>query len=148
MEWSPFHGMWDLHKQMGRLFDDFFHAPDFFGGRARPTVNGWMPAVEVREEDGNYVINVEIPGMKREDIQINLTDDVLSLSGERKAAGEKKDSNCVLREFSYGHFHRAFRLPGVARSKDVKASYKDGVLEIRLPMAEEAKTKTQKINIT
>ena len=149
--WEPFQGIkrrsdifGDLNRmqeEMNRFFDDFFgeHQTQMAQGQ-------WIPSVDVSETDSEIVVKAELPGMTHDDIELNLQDNTLTLKGEKKQ--EKKDDkecfHCL--ERSYGGFTRSFSLPAGVKADNISAVFKDGVLVVTLPKAEEAKTK--KISIS
>ncbi len=104
-----------------------------------------LPAVNVKEDDEKYQIDVAVPGMKKEDFKIKLENDVLTISSERKEDKEEKNGNYTRREFSYQSFQRSFSIPeGHIVGDKITASYKDGVLQIELPKREEVKPQPPK----
>lgn len=104
-----------------------------------------LPAVNVKEDDEKYQIEVAAPGMKKEDFKIKLENDVLSISSEKKEDKEEKNGNYTRREFSYQSFQRSFSIPeGHIVGDKITASYKDGVLQIELPKREEVKPQPPK----
>jgi len=123
---SPFRGFWDWQSEMDRMMAETF-------GRMPqvPTIRaGWTPTVDVITRDGDMVKKAELPGMKREDVDVSLKDGVLSISGERKEEEERKAENYLVKERRYGSFSRSMTLPeGVDESK-IKASFKEGLLEV------------------
>ena len=108
---------------------------------------GWTPAVDIYETDGHeVVIKAELPEMKREDISVTFENNVLTLKGERKFEHEVKRENFQRVERRHGTFSRSFTLPATVDASQISASYKDGVLTIRLPQREEAKAKQIAVN--
>ncbi|HDH52958.1 MAG TPA: Hsp20/alpha crystallin family protein, partial [Nitrospirae bacterium] len=105
------------------------------------------PTVDIFEKDNNVVVKAEIPGMKKEDIEVNLTDDTITISGEKKKEDTVEKKNYYRVERSYGSFCRSFRLPKEVRADKAKAKFKDGILEIKIPETEEAKKRKKKLNI-
>jgi HSP20 family protein len=105
----------------------------------------WAPAVDIYETDEKLVIKVELPGLKKEDIDIEVRDNTLTLKGERKFEKEIKRENYHRVERAYGSFQRSFTLPSTVKQEAIEASFKEGILEISLPKAEEAKPKQIKI---
>jgi HSP20 family protein len=104
---------------------------DAFGRGARQRENaGWVPAVDAVTENGDLVIKAELPGMKREDVDIAFHDGILTISGEHNEEEEKQDSRYLLRERRYGSFQRSMTLPQGVSEDDIKASFKEGVLEV------------------
>jgi HSP20 family protein len=107
----------------------------------------WIPAVDISENDGSLFVDVEIPGMKKEDIKVSLEKNVLSLKGEKKQEKEVKEENYHRWERSYGSFVRSFELPMPVQADKIKANYRDGVLHVELPKAEEIKPKEIPIEV-
>jgi HSP20 family protein len=110
-----------------------------FGGGARARL---VPAVDIAEDDARYVVTAELPGTKREDITVEAHENVLTIRGEKRSEREEKKEQSRWVERSYGSFSRSFTLPGDADTNRVSASFRDGVLSIEIPKAEEAKPKT------
>ena len=123
--WNPFREL-----GLGRLFDEL---------PAERRAFRWAPACEVGENDGAYVVTVELPGAKREDVQLEIHDDVLSIRGEKKSEREEKNEKRHYVERSYGSFTRSFTLPANADADRIKASFKEGVLTVEIPKTEVAK---------
>ena len=149
--WEPFGGIrrrGDLFGDLTRMQDDmnrFFD--DFFGEHPRDMAGGaWLPAVDVSETENEFVVRAELPGMSHEDIDINVQDNILTLKGEKKQEKKEEGESFHRLERSYGSFTRSFTLPSGVKAEDIKAAFKDGVLEVSMPKAEEAKPK--KIAIT
>ena len=143
--WSPFDQLFGLRNELNRLLEspvnDWTRSTEFF--------NGWVPAVDVLEEKNNILVRVEVPGMRKEDIEISLHEGVLSLTGERKEKEQDKDNSQVYRsERFYGRFHRTVTLPKPVAADKVKANYKEGLLTITLPKTEEAKPRQIEVNIS
>ncbi len=140
--WDPFRelGPWatfadsGLGSRLQRMFDDTLGE----GGRA--TLRG--PAVDVTETDEKYVVTAELPGVKRQDITVEIHDGVLYLRGEKKSAREEKSEKGRWLERSYGSFSRSFALPADADDSHIDASFADGVLTIELAKRPEAKPRT------
>ena len=105
------------------------------------------PSLDVYEEKDNVVIKAELPGMKKEDVEVNLAGETLTIKGEKKEDKEVKEDDYYRRERSYGSFLRSVALPCEVKSEEIKASFKDGVLEVRLPKTEEAKKKSIAVKI-
>ena len=142
--WSPFKDLVNMQREMGRLFDGLF--ADFDGDVrtdpfGRSYITPWSPRADVIENDDAYVIKAELPGVNKNDVKITLRDNVLTIKGEKKEEKEEKEKNFHRIERSYGSFERSFALPAGVKNDKVDAAYKDGVLSITLPKAEEAKPK-------
>jgi HSP20 family protein len=138
---------------MEKRFEEFFRrplsmlGPSWFPAIRMPEIGEVSAKVDIFEDGNDVVVKAELPGMKKEDLDVNLTDDTITVSGEKKKEEkiEKKDYYRV--ERSYGSFTRSFRLPKEVQSDKAKASFKDGVLEIRVPKTEEAMKKEKKVTI-
>ncbi len=105
------------------------------------------PLVDIYEDAGDIVLKAELPGMKKEDIDVTLSEDCITISGEKKKEEEVKKKDYYKWERSYGSFSRSFDLPGAVQSDKVKSTFKDGVLEVRIPKSEEIKSKEVKVQI-
>lgn len=138
-------------ERMEDMFDDIFRRP--FGFTRLPSMTRLMagmepaPSVDIFEEGDTIVIKTELPGMAKEDVEVNLTDDTITLSGEKRKEEkiERKDYHRL--ERSYGAFKRSFPLPADVQTDKAKAVFKNGVLEIRIPKTEGSKKKEKKIKI-
>jgi HSP20 family protein len=138
--------LWDAEN----WFEDFFRRPLSLLGLPRvkfPTAEELSPSVDIYEEKNDVVVKAELPGIKKEDIDITLTDDTISISGEKRKETEVSKKDYYRWECSYGSFARSFALPTEVQSDKVKAEFKDGVLEIRIPKSEEAVKKEKKVKI-
>ncbi|HET9845608.1 MAG TPA: Hsp20/alpha crystallin family protein [Nitrospira sp.] len=111
------------------------------------SVTEWTPLVDITEDDKEYLVKAEIPEMKKEDIKINVHDDVLTVSGERRYEKEEKAKKFHRVERAYGSFMRSFGLPENADGSKISAEYKDGVLKVHLPKSEQAKKKAVEVKI-
>jgi len=132
-------------REMERFINDDFLAPfsltDRWMGRPFGTER-WMPAMDVREDDDAYRVAVELPGLTKKDIEVTVEDNVLTVSGERRwehEEGDDKKGRFHRVERTYGSFTRSFTLPRTVKPGDVNAAFKDGVLNLTIPKAEEAK---------
>ena len=140
--WSAFDRLPSLRDELNRLFD--FALPTRDSG----FFSGWTPALDVYDEKDNFVVKAELPGLKKEDIEINVHNGVLTISGERKRETEKKEGQTFRSERYFGRFQRSVTLPALVNVSAVKASYKDGVLTIDLPKADEAKPKQIAVTVS
>jgi len=147
--WRPFSELSRIEREAERMFGDFFRRP--LWGLSWPErfreIGFREPAIEVYEEKDDVVVKAEIPGMKKENLEINLTDSHLIIKGEKKQEEEVKKKGYYYSERSYGSFMRSIDLPNEVRSEKATANFKDGVLEVRLPKTEEAKRKEVKIKV-
>ncbi len=110
-------------------------------------LRAWAPALDVREDKDNFVIRAELPGLKREEIEVSLQDGALVISGERQAEKVEEGVEVHRQERYYGKFQRALTLPEPVAANKVKADYKDGVLTVTLPKTEEAKPKKIDVSV-
>jgi HSP20 family protein len=138
--WSPINRLASLQDELNRLFD--FSVPSRDSG----LFSGWSPALDLYDDKENLVVKVELPGMKKEEIEISIHDGVLSVSGERKHETEKTEGQSFRSERYFGKFQRSVSLPTAVDSDKVKAAYKDGVLTVTLPKHEEAKPRQIQVN--
>jgi HSP20 family protein len=134
-----------MRDEMNRLFDSFFSGmPE----RRRGLLEGeWAPSVDVAETDEEIVVTAELPGIKQEEVDISIADNVLTLKGEKKEEKEVKEKNYHRIERSYGSFQRSISLPTGVDAGKAKATYKDGILCVTVPKVEEAKPKQIKIDV-
>ncbi len=141
MVWRP---LQDLKREMDRIWQEFFgktYVPEKWEGVE------WAPAVDVSETDDAVIVKVDVPGVKPEDMEISLSDNVLVIKGEKKREEEEKKENFYRMERYYGSFMRAIQLPCEVQEDKVEARYKDGVLKIVLPKKPEEVKKVIKINV-
>ena len=148
--WRPFgesqsrwEGVTDMQQEMNRLFDSFF-------GRPATMMTGdrlWLPLVDMFETKDDLHVTFEVPGVREKEVNVSITGDLLTVKGERKWDKEQADESYHRLERVYGKFERSLALPVPVQADKVKASYRDGVLEIRLPKAEEIKPKEIKIDV-
>jgi HSP20 family protein len=140
--WPTFGRLFSLRDELDRLFEGPFDGPS----RTSQLLGVWNPAVDLYEDNNNLIVKAELPGLKREDIEVSLHDGALSISGERKD-GEKVENAEVRRtERFVGRFQRTITLPSSVKADKVGAQYKDGVLTVTLPKAEEAKPRQIQIS--
>ena len=137
IRWEPAREMMTLREAMDRLFDDAFTRPLSMAG------NGWaVPAVDMYQTDNEVVVKAALPGMKAEDVQLNVTGEVLTIKGEVKQKEETKEKAYHIREQRWGMFERSIALPSAVVADKAKADFENGIVTIILPKAEEAKPKT------
>jgi HSP20 family protein len=136
-----------MTSELDRVFDDWpsFRWPSFERASAEPMV--WSPRIDVFERDNRLVTKVDLPGVKKEDVSVEVTDGHLALSGERKRETEEKKDNFYRTEREYGSFYRAVPLPEGVRLEEVKATFADGVLEVSMPLPARPQTSVKKVPI-
>jgi HSP20 family protein len=139
----------DLRSQMNRMFDQFFEKPfglgTFFGEQELAGV--FSPQLDVTETDKAITISAELPGLEPEDIDISLDRDVLTIRGEKRAEKEEKGARYYRVERSYGSFCRSIPLPGEVEEDKIDASFKRGVLTVKLPKSQKAKEGSKRITV-
>jgi HSP20 family protein len=149
--WRPFGEMGHWEGEMERMFEDFF------GRRLRPlwgerwwpakTPEISIPAVDLYEEKDEIVAKVDLPGLEKEDIEVNISDHLLTVKGEKKREEETREADYYRSERSYGSFTRTVDLPKEVQVDKAQASFKNGVLMVRIPKTEEAKKKETKVKV-
>jgi HSP20 family protein len=129
-----------------------FYMPNFFNDDFFPVLSrstGSVPAVNVREDDKNFILDVAVPGIDKKDLKIDVNEDVLTISSESKSESEESKDGYKRKEFSYSAFSRSFYVPENVNREKIEANYKDGILTVALPKQEEEKNKvTRKIEIS
>jgi HSP20 family protein len=142
-ELTPFKEFERMRREMDRFLDSFLER--------RPTkaeeAGEFLPALDLAEKDNELVVKCEVPGMDPKDIDISLSDGMLTIRGEKKQEREEKETDYHLVERSYGAFTRSIHLPKEVQGDKISASYKNGILKITLPKSEEAKKKEIKIKV-
>jgi len=141
--WDPFRDVGDFQSELNRVFDGFFGRSGTMPGGDRV----WAPAVDMYETKDDLVVTAELPGVNEKEVQLSITGDVLSLKGERTPNQDTKQESFHRGERWYGRFERHLSLPVSVQADKVKATYRDGVLMITLPKAEEIKPKSIKIDV-
>ncbi len=127
--WEPFAELGELRSRFDRMFDDFFD------GRERH----WTPAIDVKHKDHSLVVRADVPGIKPDQVKIEIENDILTVSGEHEERKEEKDERFLRRERRYGSFSRSLALPAGVDAKKIKATTHDGVVEVTIPLPSEPK---------
>ena len=138
--WEPFR-VSEIQSEVNRLFDNFFGRPSSGTGRT------WTPPVDMYATKDDLVLTMEVPGVSEKDVSVSITGDLLTVKGERRFENQVKEQDLLHVERTYGKFERVIQLPMAVQADRVKATYREGVLEIKLPKAEELKPKEIKIDI-
>ena len=136
--WEPFAELAELRSRFDRLFDDWLDGHE----------RAWTPAIDVVRENDHLVLRADFPGIKPEEVSIEVEDDILTVSGEHRESKEEKDKHYVRRERRYGSFSRSMALPVGVDAKKIKAKTHDGVVEVTIPLPKEAKKEPVRINAT
>jgi HSP20 family protein len=134
--WEPFAELGELRTRFDRMFDELVD------GRQRE----WTPAIDVVRDNGNIVVRADVPGIKPEEVKIEVQDDILTVSGAHEERKEEKDKHFLRRERRYGSFSRTMALPAGVEAKKIKAKTHDGIVEVTIPLPKEAKQ--EKVEIT
>ncbi|MGH7971638.1 MAG: Hsp20/alpha crystallin family protein [Limisphaerales bacterium] len=142
--WPGFGQLTSLRDEIDRLFEE----PLGELARTSQLLSGWTPALDISEDKDNVFVRVELPGMRKEDIEVSLHNGSLSISGERKSEEKYKDAEVYRSERFFGRFQRTVMLPTEVAAEKIRAQYKDGLLDIVLPKAEEAKPKHIDVSVT
>jgi HSP20 family protein len=129
IRWEPVR-VGTVQSEMNRLFNSFFDTPTTGNGQA---LRRWVPAMDLMETETDYVLKADLPGMSESDVNIELEDNVLTISGERKSENEERKAGYYRVERSYGSFRRTLRLPDGVDPEAVKATFANGVLEVTVP---------------
>jgi HSP20 family protein len=145
VRWEPLRELNSLQSEMNRLFNTVFDQPGGNGGSGGSTMRRWMPAMDLLETGDHFVLRADLPGMSEDDINIELEDSTLTVSGERKAEHESKEEGYYRVERAFGSFSRSLTLPKGVDPESVNAHFDKGVLEVRIPKPEERKPR--RINI-
>lgn len=142
VRWDPAREVDVLQSDMNRLFDAFFQGRG--GNRATGTTQRWVPPMDLTEGEGEYVLRADLPGLSRDDIDIQVKDDVLTISGERKSEHHENGEGFYRVERAFGRFSRSLDLPTGVEAASVSADFDNGVLEVRIPKpAEQQPTRVQ-----
>lgn len=143
VRWQPFQEIDTLQRQMNRLFDNLITTD----GDRLNTNTTFAPAAEMHETPDAIHLKLEVPGLEPKDIDVQVSAEAVSISGERKEETKTEENGMKRTEFRYGSFRRVIPLPARVQNTDVQAEYKNGILNLTLPKAEEEKNKVVKVNI-
>lgn len=147
---DPFTLLRQMTSEMDRMFETSawpsFRWPVF---RTRPAAEAatWFPEIDVFEKENRLVTKIDLPGMNKEDVKVEVTDGQLAISGERKTEAEEKKENFYRCEREYGSFYRAVPLPEGVKLEDIKATFADGVLEVSVPLPAKPEAKVRKVEV-
>jgi HSP20 family protein len=141
IRWQPFHEMESLRRQMDQLFDDFA------GMRRETSSTTWSPAIELKDENDHLVLRAEIPGVEGKDLDIQVAREAVAITGEHRYEKKTEEKGFYRSEFRYGSFQRTIPLPVPVENDKVQAEFKNGILTLTLPKAEEVRRKVFKVNL-
>lgn len=133
VRFNPFREVMNWHKDIDDLFNRFF-ATSPLDGEEEGLATAWSPAAESYTKDGQHIVRLDLPGVNPKDVEVSVTDNTLLIQGERKASQEKTEKDYHYRETSYGRFERRLTLPKGVDAEKINASYKNGVLEVSIPI--------------
>lgn len=142
VHWAPFQEIENLQREMNQLFDTL--SPTVTN---RPSGATFVPAVEISEAPDMIYMKAELPGMESKDLDVQVTAEAVSISGERKSEMRREENGMVRSEFRYGKFQRVIPLPARIRNEAVEAEYKNGVLSLKLPKLDAEKNKVVRVNL-
>lgn len=135
----------DMRREMDRIFDEM--APfSWWQDEGEDGLTLWAPNTDMTETENEYVINVDLPGIPKEDVNISFQDNRLVISGERRKEGKEEKENFLRRERYFGSFIRTFTLPNAVKDDGIKAKYHEGVLTVTVPKSEKSKAKNVQID--
>jgi HSP20 family protein len=141
MRWDPFQDLRSAQDEMAQMSPMLAHALGLHTQQANARASAWVPALDISERKDAYLVTVELPGLKPEDLDITMEDGLLTIQGERQFTSESSEQQFHRVERRYGAFRRSITLPTHAMAEGIEASFEDGVLQILVPKAEEAKPK-------
>jgi HSP20 family protein len=144
IRWEPVRELNTIQSEMNRLFNTFFESPT--GGNGG-SFRRWIPAMDLVETENDFVLKADLPGLAEDDVNIEVEDNVLTISGERKSEREDRNEGYYRVERSYGSFRRSLTLPQGVDPESVRASFDRGVLEVHVPKPEERKPRKVAISV-
>ncbi len=147
IRWEPVRELNTIQNEMNRLFNTFFEAPAPGGNGSTTSLRRWIPAMDLVETDDDFVLRADLPGLSEGDVHIELEDNVLTVSGERKAEHEERKEGYYRVERASGMFSRSLTLPEGVDPEAVHASFDRGVLEVRIPKPEQRKPRKVAISV-
>jgi len=147
IRWEPVRELQTMQNEMNRLFNTFFDSPAPGNGGGQPVARRWIPAMDVVETEDHFVLRADLPGLSEGDVKIELEDNVLTVSGERKSEHEQRNEGYYRVERSFGAFSRSLTLPEGVDADGIQASFENGVLEVRIPKPEQHKPRKVQISL-
>ncbi len=145
--WDPIREMTEIQNRFANLMGRAPLQLQENSGEEALMTTEWVPAVDIAEDNKEYVIKAELPDVRREEVKVSVENGLLTISGERKFEKEEKDKKYHRVERAYGYFSRSFSLPDAADAEQVKAEYKDGVLQVHVPKSESKKAKRIEVKV-
>lgn len=147
LRWDPFEELREMQRSLDRLFDELTGRRPARRREGREPVV-WEPAVEVYETDQEVVVRAELPGVDPKNVNVTVQDNTVTIEAEAKEEQEERGRNYLRRELRYGQFFRTVALPAEVKADAAKATYRNGVLELRVPKSERAKPKQVKVEVS
>ena len=147
VRWEPLREISSLQTEMNRLFDTLFDAPRTGGSSGNSTPRRWVPAMDLAETEDALVLRADLPGLSQEDVNLEIEDNVLTISGERKAEHSDRREGFYRMERAFGQFSRSLTLPKGIDAEAISASFDNGVLEVTIPKPEAVKPRRVAINV-
>jgi HSP20 family protein len=147
IRWEPVRELNTIQSEMNRLFNTFFEASTPGNGGTGSAMRRWIPAMDLVESQNDFVLRADLPGLSEKDVNIELEDNVLTISGQRKAEHEERKEGYYRVERASGSFSRSLTLPEGVDPETVKAHFDKGVLEVRIPKPEQRKPRKVAINV-
>lgn len=148
IRWEPVTEINTIQNEMNRLFNTFFDPSDVPPGRANGPARRWLPAMDLVETGDHYMLRADLPGLGDGDVNVQLEDNVLTISGERKAEYQDRQAGYHRLERAFGSFSRSLTLPDGVDPNGIQANFDRGVLQISIPKPEQKKPRTVQINLT
>ncbi len=142
--WKPLNEVTTLRREMDTLWDRFFPERTF---HERYETNEWLPSIDLKETKDQLIVKAELPGLEATDVDLSITDNILTIRGEKKEETETKDEHHFFIERHWGSFERTIKLPALVKTEKIDAKFDKGVLTIKLPKTEETKKKEIKIEV-
>ena len=143
--WDPFRDLEDFEKRLGAVFGRGVAKPN---GEEAISLADWAPLVDITEDEKEFLVKAELPGLKKEEVKVTVENGVMTVSGERKFEKEEKTRKYHRVERAYGKFERSFSLPENADGAGINAEFKDGMLQVHLPKTEKAAAKSLEVKIS
>jgi len=142
MRWDPFQDLWQVREEVNRLFDHTLSRYPALRG-----LRSWQPAVDMYEDDKEITVKAEIPGVEPKDVDITVTADSISIKGELKEEVERREEGYIRAERRFGQFYRTLPLPAEVKPEEAQATFKNGVLEVRMPKAQVGRKQGIKVKV-
>lgn len=147
IRWEPARELHTMQNEMNRLFNSLFDSPTPSNRGGRAVARRWIPAMDVVETDEKFLLRADLPGLSEDDVKIEVEDNVLTISGQRKSEHEQQDKGYYRVERSFGSFSRSVTLPEGVDAEGIEADFGNGVLEVQIPKPEQHKPRKVQISL-